>query len=42
MTANALTLVLVGAMALSFGVNDWVEGGVITAVITRESRHWSD
>ncbi|CAE6418149.1 unnamed protein product [Rhizoctonia solani] len=31
--ANALTLVLVGAMALSFGVNDWVEGGVITAVI---------
>ncbi|KDQ12665.1 hypothetical protein BOTBODRAFT_161550 [Botryobasidium botryosum FD-172 SS1] len=31
--ANALTLVLVGAMALSFGVKDWVEGGVITAVI---------
>ncbi|KAG8777451.1 hypothetical protein FRC12_000368 [Ceratobasidium sp. 428] len=31
--ANALTLVLVGAMALSFGVNDFVEGGVITAVI---------
>ncbi|KAG9089563.1 hypothetical protein FRC06_001486, partial [Ceratobasidium sp. 370] len=32
-SANALTLVLVGAMALSFGVNDFVEGGVITAVI---------
>ncbi|KAG9078819.1 hypothetical protein FS749_009120 [Ceratobasidium sp. UAMH 11750] len=31
--ANALTLVLVGAMALSFGVNDFVEGSVITAVI---------
>lgn len=31
--ANALTLVLVAAMALSFGVQDWVEGGVITAVI---------
>ncbi|EEB97236.1 hypothetical protein MPER_03488, partial [Moniliophthora perniciosa FA553] len=31
--ANALTLVLVAAMALSFGVQDWVEGAVITAVI---------
>ncbi|KAK7443243.1 hypothetical protein VKT23_015840 [Stygiomarasmius scandens] len=31
--ANALTLVLVAAMALSFGVEDWVEGAVITAVI---------
>ncbi|KAL0565519.1 hypothetical protein V5O48_016504 [Marasmius crinis-equi] len=31
--ANALTLVLVAAMALSFGVQDFVEGGVITAVI---------
>ncbi|KAL0959255.1 hypothetical protein HGRIS_014526 [Hohenbuehelia grisea] len=31
--ANALTLVLVAAMALSFGVQDWVEGGVIGAVI---------
>lgn len=31
--ANALTLVLVAAMALSFGVRDWVEGGVVTAVI---------
>ncbi|KAN0066176.1 hypothetical protein ACQY0O_000270 [Thecaphora frezii] len=31
--ANALTIVLVGAMILSFGVKDWVEGGVVTAVI---------
>ncbi|KAF8660097.1 hypothetical protein AX16_001655 [Volvariella volvacea WC 439] len=31
--ANALTLVLVAAMALSFGVEDWVEGSVIAAVI---------
>ncbi|PWN47881.1 potassium/sodium eff [Violaceomyces palustris] len=31
--ANALTIVLVAAMALSFGVRDWVEGGVVTAVI---------
>ncbi|KAK7018658.1 hypothetical protein VNI00_018344 [Paramarasmius palmivorus] len=31
--ANALTLVLVAAMALSYGVRDWVEGAVITAVI---------
>ncbi|KDN52932.1 potassium/sodium eff [Tilletiaria anomala UBC 951] len=31
--ANALTLVLVGAMALSFGVRDYVEGVVVTAVI---------
>ncbi|KAK9486756.1 hypothetical protein V1527DRAFT_405834 [Lipomyces starkeyi] len=30
---NAMGLVLVLAMALSFGVNDYVEGGVITAVI---------
>ncbi|RXW25273.1 hypothetical protein EST38_g541 [Candolleomyces aberdarensis] len=31
--ANALTIVLVAAMALSFGVGDYVEGGVIAAVI---------
>ncbi len=31
--ANALTLVLVAAMALSFGVRDWVEGAVVTIVI---------
>ncbi|KAG6915944.1 hypothetical protein DXG01_009166 [Tephrocybe rancida] len=31
--ANALTLVLIAALALSFGVKDWVEGGVIAAVI---------
>ncbi|KAK9468757.1 hypothetical protein V1512DRAFT_257811 [Lipomyces arxii] len=30
---NAMGLVLVLAMALSYGVNDYVEGGVITAVI---------
>ncbi|RXW14101.1 hypothetical protein EST38_g11756 [Candolleomyces aberdarensis] len=32
--ANALTVVLFAAMALSFGVGDYVEGGVIAAVIT--------
>ena len=32
--ANALTLVLVAACALSYGVQDWIEGAVITAVIT--------
>ncbi|KAG5342353.1 hypothetical protein C0989_002826 [Termitomyces sp. Mn162] len=31
--ANALTLVLLAALALSFGVKDWIEGGVIAAVI---------
>lgn len=31
--SNSLTLVLVIAMALSFGTQDWIEGGVITAVI---------
>lgn len=31
--SNSLTLVLVIAMALSFGIEDFVEGGVITAVI---------
>ena len=31
--ANALTLVLVAAMALSYGVQDWIEGATITAVI---------
>ncbi|KAG9087092.1 hypothetical protein FRC06_002744, partial [Ceratobasidium sp. 370] len=30
---NALTLVLVAACALSWGVQDWIEGAVITAVI---------
>ncbi|VDC02384.1 unnamed protein product [Peniophora sp. CBMAI 1063] len=31
--ANALILVLVAAMAIGYGVQDWIEGGVITAVI---------
>lgn len=31
--ANALTIILLAAMALSFGVHDWVEGGVVAAVI---------
>ncbi|KAF2842088.1 sodium transport ATPase [Patellaria atrata CBS 101060] len=31
--SNSLTLVLVITMALSFGINDFIEGGVITAVI---------
>ncbi|KAF6762702.1 sodium transport ATPase [Ephemerocybe angulata] len=31
--ANALTIVLVAAMALSFGVKDFIEGAVIAAVI---------
>lgn len=28
-----MILVLILAMALSYGVKDWIEGGVITAVI---------
>ncbi|KZV85008.1 potassium/sodium eff [Exidia glandulosa HHB12029] len=31
--ANAMIIILMIAMALSFGVKDWVEGGVILAVI---------
>ncbi|OJJ42861.1 hypothetical protein ASPZODRAFT_137006 [Penicilliopsis zonata CBS 506.65] len=31
--SNSLTLVLVLTMGLSFGINDYVEGGVVTAVI---------
>ena len=31
--SNAMVLVLVLAMALSYGVTDYIEGGVITAVI---------
>ncbi|WEW57320.1 magnesium-transporting ATPase [Emydomyces testavorans] len=31
--SNSLTLVLVLTMALSFGIHDFIEGGVITAVI---------
>ncbi|KAJ4186581.1 P-type ATPase [Fusarium solani] len=31
--ANALTLVLILAMAASFGIQSWIEGSVITAVI---------
>ncbi|KAI1905615.1 hypothetical protein LOZ12_006818 [Ophidiomyces ophidiicola] len=31
--SNSLTLVLVMTMALSFGISDFIEGGVITAVI---------
>ncbi|OAL74946.1 potassium/sodium efflux P-type ATPase, fungal-type [Trichophyton violaceum] len=31
--SNSLTLVLLITMALSFGINDYIEGGVITAVI---------
>jgi len=31
--ANAMTLVLIMAMAVSFGIQSWIEGGVITAVI---------
>ncbi|KAK8043888.1 potassium/sodium efflux P-type ATPase [Apiospora phragmitis] len=31
--ANAMTLVLILAMAVSFGIQSWIEGGVISAVI---------
>lgn len=31
--ANAMTLVLIMAMAVSFGIQSWIEGGVIAAVI---------
>ncbi|KIW89894.1 potassium/sodium efflux P-type ATPase, fungal-type [Cladophialophora bantiana CBS 173.52] len=32
-TANAMTLVLILAMAVSFGIGSWIEGGVIACVI---------
>ncbi|RYP06729.1 hypothetical protein DL764_002981 [Monosporascus ibericus] len=31
--ANAMTLVLIMAMAVSFGIRAWIEGGVVAAVI---------
>lgn len=31
--ANAMTMVLILAMAVSFGIKSWIEGGVIAAVI---------
>ena len=31
--ANAMTLVLILAMAVSFGIRSWIEGGVVTFVI---------
>lgn len=31
--ANAMTLVLILAMAVSFGIRSWIEGGVVAAVI---------
>jgi Na+-exporting ATPase len=31
--ANAMTLVLILAMAVSFGIGSWIEGGVVTFVI---------
>ena len=31
--ANAMTLVLIMAMAVSFGIGSWIEGGVVAAVI---------
>ncbi|KAF1981081.1 cation transporting ATPase [Aulographum hederae CBS 113979] len=31
--ANAMTLVLILAMAVSFGIQSWIEGGVIAAVV---------
>ncbi|OQV03571.1 hypothetical protein CLAIMM_08597 isoform 1 [Cladophialophora immunda] len=31
--ANAMMLVLILAMAVSFGIQSWIEGGVVTAVI---------
>lgn len=31
--ANAMTMVLILAMAVSFGIRSWIEGGVVAAVI---------
>ena len=31
--SNSLTFVLIIVMAISFGIDDYIEGGVITAVI---------
>jgi magnesium-transporting ATPase (P-type) len=30
---NAMTLVLIAAMAVSFGTQDWIEAGVIAALV---------
>lgn len=31
--ANAMTMVLILAMAVSYGIESWIEGGVVTGVI---------
>lgn len=31
--ANAMTLILIAAMAVSFAIESWIEGGVVTAII---------
>ncbi|RII21309.1 hypothetical protein CUC08_Gglean000471 [Alternaria sp. MG1] len=31
--ANAMTLILIAAMAVSFAIQSWIEGGVVTAII---------
>ncbi|KAK3207740.1 hypothetical protein GRF29_96g225153 [Pseudopithomyces chartarum] len=31
--ANAMTLILIMAMGVSFGIRSWIEGGVVTAII---------
>ncbi|KAJ4383380.1 P-type ATPase [Didymella sp. IMI 355093] len=31
--ANSMTLVLIAAMAVSFAIESWIEGGVVTAII---------
>ncbi|CAA9959222.1 hypothetical protein CFE70_002732 [Pyrenophora teres f. teres 0-1] len=31
--ANAMTLILIAAMAVSFAIKSWIEGGVVTAII---------
>jgi len=33
LSSNAMTLVLIIAMAVSFAIQSWIEGGVITAII---------
>jgi len=31
--ANAMTMILIAAMAVSFAIESWIEGGVVTAII---------
>lgn len=37
---NAMTIVLIAAMAVSFGTQDWISGGVIAALVVSKRCIW--